>query len=428
MIGKVFRNKSFRETTRYVLEKEKAKHLGGTLISTKTDAICQEFMLSRNLNPDIERPVYHLIQSYSYEDRDSHDLTNPKLAELSMKHFAGMVVLAHDPQLIKEDELSKYHHRVNQFLEDQRYEYQFFIAKHEDTDHIHTHMVASRINLLDSRVIPSSLDWIRSQSVCRDLEKEYGLSQVQSSWEVETRKLSPAQKKKAAATGTAYIKEQLQDAIHQAAQSAKSVSVDDFINTLNGQGIEVKLHPRGNQIGISYAMNGISMRASKLGQKYTYKGLKKYYGVNENTKKDIESSPKTIPTPPVVDPLLEVLQAQDEYAKGIAPAIQAISIRALSKDASLSTLELGSYQIRIEGDQQISLLKEGRLILEGKKGQWKGSGVSNEDIDAIEYFEQISKQQFQDQQAIQDHQSDTHGQIDETSFEPPDSYSRGMER
>ena len=113
-----------------------------------------------------------------------------------MKHFAGMVVLAHEPQLLKEDELSKYHNRVNQFLEDQRYEYQFFIAKHEDTDHIHTHMVASRINLLDSRVIPSSLDWIRSQSVCRDLEKEYGLSQVQSSWEVETRKLSPAQKKK----------------------------------------------------------------------------------------------------------------------------------------------------------------------------------------------------------------------------------------
>ena len=270
MIGKVFRNTSFRETTRYVLEKEKAKHLDGSLISTETDAICQEFMLSRNLNPDIERPVYHLIQSYSYEDRDSHGLTNPKLVELSRKHFAGMVVLAREPQLLKEDELSKYHKRVSQFLEDQLYEYQFFIAKHEDTDHIHTHMVASRINVLDSRAIPSSLDWIRSQSVCRDLEKEYGLRQIQSSWEVETRKLSPAQKKKAAATGTAYIKEQLQDAIHKAAQSANSVSVDVFINTLNSQGIDVKLHPRGKQIGISYAMNGISMKASKLGRKYTY--------------------------------------------------------------------------------------------------------------------------------------------------------------
>ena len=175
-------------------------------------------------------------------------------------------------------------------------------------------------------------------------------------------------------------------------------------------------------------MNGISMKSSKLGQKYTYQGLQKYYGVKANPRDDIENSPKTIPTPPVVDPLLDVLQAQDEYAKRVAPAVQAISIRALSKDASLSTLELGSYQIQIEGDQQISLLKDGRIILEGKKRQWKGSGLSNEDIEAIEYFEQISKQQFQDQQAIQDHQSDTHGQIDETSFEPPNSYSRGMER
>ena len=156
--------------------------------------------------------------------------------------------------------------------------------------------------------------------------------------------------------------------------------------------------------------------------------MQKYLGVEADTQKDIQTTPDYAPSLPAIDPLREVLKAQDEYANRMASSVQAISIRALSIDANLSTLEFGSYQIRIEDDKQIRLLKDGRLILEGKKGQWKGSGVSNEDIEAIEYFEQISKRQLQDQQAIQEHQSDTHGQIDETPVVHQASYDQDMER
>ena len=84
-------NNSFRETTRYVLEKEGAKLLDGTMVNTDTDTLTAEFLMSRDINPNIERPVYRLVQSYAYEDQASHALTYPKRVELSMKHFANIV-------------------------------------------------------------------------------------------------------------------------------------------------------------------------------------------------------------------------------------------------------------------------------------------------------------------------------------------------
>ena len=175
MIGKIIKNDSFRETTRYVLEKEGAKLLGGPMVGSQTDSLVNEFMLSRNLNPNIEKPVYHLVQSYAYEDRETQALTDSKLIDLSTKHFAGMVVSAYEHELLDRKDLTEYRSRVDAFMENEIFEYQFFIAKHQDTAHVHTHLVASRINVLDGRAIPTYLERIRTQKICRSLEAEYVL-------------------------------------------------------------------------------------------------------------------------------------------------------------------------------------------------------------------------------------------------------------
>ena len=422
------KNNSFRETTRYVLEKEGAKLLDGTMVNTDTDTLAGEFMMSRDINPNIERPVYHLVQSYAYEDQASHALTDPKLVELAMKHFAGIVISAYEHELLEEKNSSQYRNRVDEFMDNQMFEYQFFIAKHQDTDHVHTHLVASRINLLDGLAIPTYLERVRTQKICRSLEKEYGLRQLENSWEVETRKPSPAQKEKAAATGTASIQEKLQAAIEKAAQTAHPISVDEFINTMNSQGIDVKLHPRGHQIGMSYAMDGVSMRASKLGRKYTYQGLQKYFGVTARTIDNSKSIPTSPSPPPEIDPLREVLQAQDDYASKVAPVVQAIWRRELSQHPNITHLDLGNFQIQREEDATLRLFKGDRLMLDSRGGRYQGYGLSDTDIEEIERLNQISQQQFLDHLARLQHQPHIHQDAEEILEEPTRTVHPDVER
>ena len=285
MIGKIMKNNSFRATTRYVLEKEEARLLdGGTIVEGTTDEISREFRMSRDLNPEIERPVYHLVQSYSYSDRIKQNLDDDKSSELALRHFAGMVVLGQEPALLKQEGRAIYRERVEAFLEEGLFEYQFFVAKHEDTEHTHTHLVASRINLLDGHCIPTYKDHYRSQVVCRELEKDFGLEQIPSTGEVERRSLSRRQVEKEKQTGVAPVMTKLQDVITEVASEHQGFDFEEFVQTLADQGIEVRWSERqtqkGTQIGISYAMDGVAIAGSKLGRGFTYAGLQERFILN----------------------------------------------------------------------------------------------------------------------------------------------------
>ncbi|MBW4490324.1 MAG: relaxase/mobilization nuclease domain-containing protein [Trichocoleus desertorum ATA4-8-CV12] len=175
MIGKTLQNHNFRETTQYVLDKEAARLLGGSVMGSDADTISREFLLSQDLNLTIERPVYHLIDAYSYEDAATQDLNDEFLRDRAIARFAGLVVSAREPNLLRSDDKTAYKQQISEFIESELYEYQWFCAVHEDTKHRHTHFVASRINLLDGRAIPTWQDHERSQRICRETEKEYGL-------------------------------------------------------------------------------------------------------------------------------------------------------------------------------------------------------------------------------------------------------------
>ena len=63
MITKIKANKSFRGTTKYVLEKEKAKIIGGNMYGSTTKELVEQFTLSAHLNPQLKDPCYHLMLS-----------------------------------------------------------------------------------------------------------------------------------------------------------------------------------------------------------------------------------------------------------------------------------------------------------------------------------------------------------------------------
>lgn len=187
MITKIKANKSFRGTTKYVLEKEKAKIIGGNMYGKSTNKLVEQFTLSAHLNPQLKDPCYHLIVSIPKADGS---LTDDKLAIMSERHFATVVVLSRlkgDEAQVKQPDKkiadTKLKELVDEFISSELPAYDFFIARHSDKEHDHTHIVASRVNNLDGKSIRTWNNYAYSEHSARLLEREFQLTQVQSSWE-----------------------------------------------------------------------------------------------------------------------------------------------------------------------------------------------------------------------------------------------------
>jgi Relaxase/Mobilisation nuclease domain len=187
MITKVKANKSFRGTIKYVLDKEKAKIIGGNMYGKSTNELVEQFTLSAHLNPQLKDPCYHLMLSVPKSDRTLND---DELANLSQRHLASVIVLSRlkgDESQVKQPDKkitdTKLNQLVDEFIETELAAYDFFIARHSDKEHDHTHIVASRVNNLDGKSIRTWNNYAHSEHSARLLEREFQLTQVQSSWE-----------------------------------------------------------------------------------------------------------------------------------------------------------------------------------------------------------------------------------------------------
>lgn len=200
MIAKTKANKSFRGTTKYVLEKEKAKIIGGNMYGSTTDELVEQFTLSAHLNPQLKNPCYHLMLSAPKTDGA---LGDEKLAEISERHFATVVVLSRlrgDEAKVKQPEKriadAKLNQLVDRFIAEELPAYDFFIARHEDKEHDHTHIVASRVNNLNGLSIRTWNNYAHSEHSARLLEREFNLTQVQSSWESKQKAMTRTQRER----------------------------------------------------------------------------------------------------------------------------------------------------------------------------------------------------------------------------------------
>jgi hypothetical protein len=187
MITKVKANKSFRGTTKYVIEKEKAKIIGGNMYGQSTNELVEQFTLSAHLNPQLKDPCYHLMVSVPKTDGT---LIDEQLAKMSERHFATVIVMSRlkgDEAQVKQPNKriadTKLKELVDEFIESELPAYDFFIARHSDKEHDHTHIVASRVNNLDGKSIRTWNNYAHSEHSARLLEREFQLTPVQSSWE-----------------------------------------------------------------------------------------------------------------------------------------------------------------------------------------------------------------------------------------------------
>lgn len=272
MIGNQTKGRGFRGCLNYLLNKEKGELIGGNTIGVTPRELATEFSIAYELNDEVKRPVYHASLSLLPGQRLSDEQWN----EIAAKY------------------LEKMGFTDNQYI----------VVRHSERDHDHIHILASRVRL-DGSCVHDGWDYRRSEDTIRQLEQEYNLTPVLSSWEVNRRDLTKGQyelsRREVAAglTPTPSVKQQIQDIADRVLQ--KCDTPEQFIQKMQETLVQIQTRTRrdgsisgisyqytvdgttvatpGTKLGTDYSWNGIQRRIQELSQQQTQSGLEKYTDV-----------------------------------------------------------------------------------------------------------------------------------------------------
>ena len=397
------KNASYRATTQYVLQKAGAALIGGNMDGETVEALTREFRLSYSLQPDIERPVYHFPLSYSRADQATQDLSDERLAAIATRHFAGLIVSFRCYDLLKAEHFAAFNQQIDAFIEAELGEYQFLVAIHRDKDHVHTHTIASRINLRTGKCIETWQDQLRSQKVLRELEKMYGLERVPSSWEVGRKARTKGQLEQQAVSTKDTAKAQIQAAIERLTTATPGLPITTLVEQLETAGIRavVTYLSTGRARGISYESEGVAMAGGKIGKRYTFPGGLTQLGVTYEAQRDdaalqarltleaaasvvapVELAPVVTASSPSL--LESVLQAQADAVARVTPLLEALW-EGYGGQPGLTTLSLGPYRLeRRAGPTPFTLYHGERALLVSTEQGYQGRGLSAKDCEALE--------------------------------------------
>ncbi|MEO0837973.1 MAG: relaxase/mobilization nuclease domain-containing protein [Cyanobacteria bacterium J06641_2] len=284
MIANQLKNRSFRSTLEYALEKEEAEIIDSNMGGYNPRQLAREFGAARRMRPNFQRACGHIILSLphreaSHPQGEYHEhLDDEKYALIARRWLKEM-----------------------EFLGDGLHKSQYVIARHQDTKHEHIHIIASRIRM-DGSVVPDSWDYRRSEVVVRQLEQEFGLEPTRCSNERVAQKVkqkhgieitvgersAQTKKQKHHFSGKPPVKQLLADAIDEATSDQPTFT--ELIARLQKQDINV--HPSFSTQGkfknaIAFSMNGVKMAGWKLGKAYSFPGLLQRKGVDYNSERDI---------------------------------------------------------------------------------------------------------------------------------------------
>lgn len=321
MIAKTKANKSFKGTTKYVVERAKAKIIGGNMYGDDVASLVEEFKSTTALNPKIKDPCYHLMLSVPMTDRV---LTDDNWAEIGDRHLATIIAYSKIQTEIAHGRLSKedvsedlVRQGIEQALEADLSAHSYFIAKHEDKDHQHIHIVASRINLLSTKPIRTWHDYQHSELSARRIEEKYNLTRVPCSWESKNKAMTSNQvaRLNSGLPGEEIIRRAIDEAVAQPPITIPELQAQLW--TKHQVRAEVSYYSHGGVRGIKYGIdvgetnpNGSSRLLWKQGNnlnkyKYSFNKLQTELGVSYEPERD--------------DPLIKIYN----YPSEIAPTVSA---------------------------------------------------------------------------------------------------------
>lgn len=216
-------------------------------------------------NRNTEKPVLHIALSPAPEDK----LTDEQLVELAQNYMQKMG------------------------YGDQPY----IVYVHEDISRRHIHIVSTCVNEKGEK-IDDAYEWNRSMKACRELERKFGLKQVEDK---RRELLEPYLKKADYQNGD--VKQQVSNILKSVFSTYRFQSFGEYSALLSCFNIEAK-QVRGEFEGTPY--NGIvytmtdntgkpvctPIKSSLIGKRFGYEGLEKRIGYNTREYKNKKRQPK----------------------------------------------------------------------------------------------------------------------------------------
>ncbi|HCU2192824.1 TPA: relaxase/mobilization nuclease domain-containing protein [Klebsiella variicola] len=247
---KIKRGKQFAGVVFYSL-KPGAHHrvtpyvTGGNMTGSTAAELISEFEHTRQLRPDVARPVWH------------NSLRLPKGETLSVRKWAAFA--------------DDYMARMG-FTETHLRCY----ILHDDADGQHIHIIASRINLAGGKLYLGKNENLISTRIISELERVHGLTETPPATGSRRRDKSKPSRNElmmAERTATPCPRSALQSLIDDALTGRPDLLT--FITMLEKEGVSCKpnIASTGKMNGFSFQYQGIAFKASQLGKKYGWSTL-----------------------------------------------------------------------------------------------------------------------------------------------------------
>lgn len=224
--------------------------VGGSLTGTRAAELTRELTAIRAVRPDIKKHLWHC------------SLALPPGERLTAQQWD---VVAAD--FMHEMGFTDQHARI--------------VIRHNDTEHDHIHIVASRIGL-DGSVWLGQWEVPKAIEATQALEKRHGLMITKGLYDDEHKRrpadraqksLTPAEINRAVRTGEEPPRQRLQRLVDAAAEGAPTVVEFAERLTLAGVSVRANVASTGRMNGFSFEVEGIPFKGSDLGKQYTWKGL-----------------------------------------------------------------------------------------------------------------------------------------------------------
>jgi hypothetical protein len=256
MIAKAVKGKGFRGALEYDLGKEQGRVIDTNMNGSDPRKLAAEFGEIRKLRPALGKAVLHVSLSAA----PGEHFTDEQWRAISQRYLRGMG-LSHN---------------------------QYVVTRHNDTEHEHIHLLANRIRF-DGSVTSDSNDYRRQEVLMREIERDLGLQPVQPSVNVEKRAATKGELEHGLRTGQPSTRQQLQQLCDGAIE--RCISFSDYVARLEAAGVALLpvVQLEGRKLsGLSYRLDGVTMKGSDLGKRYSPAGLAKH-GVSYDKERDDEA-------------------------------------------------------------------------------------------------------------------------------------------
>jgi hypothetical protein len=302
--------------------------LGGSMIGQDARSLAKEFNLTHSQLPGRKKYIFHA----SVALKPGETLSDDQLLEAGHDYAKGMGYS----------------------------DGQYCIFKHNNRDHLHIHVVGSRVDL-SGQWINNSHEYKRSEKICRELEAKFGLQEVQSSDQAARHSLTKGELEQAKRLETVPPRQAIADSIDAVLGSTEQpieTSFEQFKAALAERGITAKLNLQttGRCYGISFEQAGVAFAGGKIGNAYTLGSLKDRGLSLETQDHSVLQNPEIIEKINKITNLQANQAIQAEQTQAAQETAQADQAQQIENNQAIQIEQITINDIKsVEGDDNMDI-------------------------------------------------------------------------